>query len=163
MLKTNRIYIFFIVIGGLLFFSCKKEPQTEPPTEDLSVSMLQKVNQLRNTGCMCGSTFMPPVTQLQWNKQLELAAQTHAMDMYSKNYFDHISPTGTIPIQRAEVAGYTGTYVTENIGKNYTSVDAVMNAWQNSESHCKAMMDSMHTVMGAAVLHKYWVQEFGKE
>lgn len=162
MLKTNHLYILFLVIGGLLFFSCKKEPQPEPPTEDLSVSMLQKVNQLRNTGCMCGPTFMPPVMQLQWNKPLELAAQTHATDMYSKNYFDHISPTGTLPIQRAAAAGYTGNYVTENIGRNYTSVDAVMNAWQNSESHCKAMMDSMHTLMGAAVSHKYWVQEFGK-
>ena len=163
MLKTNHIYILFFVIGSLLFFSCKKEPQPEPPAEDLSVSMLQNVNQLRKTGCMCGSTFMPPVAQLQWNKPLELAAQTHATDMYSKNYFDHISPTGSIPSQRAAAAGYTGTYVTENIGKNYTSVDDVMKGWQNSESHCKGMMDPMHTIMGAAVSHKYWVQEFGKE
>jgi uncharacterized protein YkwD len=159
----SRVCLLIFILCSIVFFSCRKEKEEEPVgTENLPVNMLEKVNKLRSTGCMCGSTYMPPVPQLQWNQNLELAAKRHAEDMSQKNYFDHVSPTGSVPIQRAQLAGYTGNYVMENIGKGYTTVDAVMIAWQNSKSHCKAMMDSMHTVMGAAKFHSYWVQELGK-
>ncbi len=161
---TKRIYLLVLIFHSLLYFSCKKELESAPPlTEDLSVSMLEKVNVLRVAGCNCGTTYMPPVRPLQWNGHLELAAQHHADDMYYNNYFNHISPTGKNPAQRAEDAGYKGLYIMENIGKGYNGVDAVMVGWQQSESHCKAMMDSAHTVMGAARRGNYWVQEFGNE
>lgn len=160
---TRKRYLVLLIIYSLLSISCKKEIEKPAPVaEDLSVSMLEKVNRLRRNGCNCGATYMPPVPPLQWNKHLELAAQHHADDMFHNNYFDHISPNGDNPIQRAEQAGYQGSYVMENIGKGYTTVDAVMVAWQHSESHCLAMMDSLHTIMGAARSGNYWVQEFGK-
>jgi uncharacterized protein YkwD len=158
---NTRRNLSLLILFTFLFFACRKEPAMAP-IEDLSVIMLEKVNKLRSTGCQCGTEFMPPVPQLKWNINLELAAKNHAQDMLSKNYFDHISPSGSIPIQRAAQAGYTGSYVTENIGKGYFTVDAVMAAWQKSESHCRAMMDSLHTDMGAAMAGNYWVQEFGK-
>ena len=74
----------------------------------------------------------------------------------------HISPGGTSPIQRAIVKGYTGKDVLENIAKGYTSIEPLMQAWQQSEEHCKAMMDSLQTEMGAANVNTYWVQEFGR-
>lgn len=154
--KITLLAAIFLVMS---FVACKKDVI---PSQDLSVTMLEKVNKLRSTGCKCGTEFMPPVRQLVWNIQLAAAAQNHANDMFNKNYFDHISPTGSIPIQRAQQAGYTGTYVMENIGHGYATIDAVFDAWQESESHCRAMMDSMHTAMGAANEGTYWVQEFGK-
>jgi uncharacterized protein YkwD len=104
---------------------------------------------------------MPPVKPVTWNDTLAAAALAHARDMDARNYFNHISPSGTSPIQRAITLGYTGNTVTENIAKGYTSIEPLMNAWQQSENHCKAMMDSLQTEMGAANVNTYWVQEFG--
>ena len=160
---NRHVSAFLNIIFLILFFSaCKKEKEKPPALEEnLAVKMLEKVNALRSAGCQCGADFMPPVQQLKWNAKLELAAKNHAQDMNDRNYFDHLSPDGSIPIQRAQKAGYAGTYVTENIARGYTSVDAVMTAWQKSESHCRAMMDGQHTEMGAARVTNYWVQEFG--
>ena len=90
------------------------------------------------------------------------AAAEHAKDMYVNNYFSHISPQGTSPIQRAIQAGYTGMYVGENIAKGYTTIPDVMLAWKNSEAHCKAMMDTLYKEFGASTYNGYWVQEFGR-
>jgi len=127
----------------------------------VELSMLDSVNKLRSKGCRCGTDTMIPVKALTWNNYLSDAAKAHAVDMYNNNYFDHISPSGTSPIQRAIAAGYTGQYIGENIGKGYGNIGDVMRAWKNSEDHCKAMMDPLYIEIGAYSYNGYWVQEFG--
>lgn len=127
----------------------------------VELSLLDSVNKLRNKGCKCGTDTMPPVKALAWNNYLANAAKTHALDMYNNNYFDHISPSGTSPIQRATNEGYTGQYVGENIARGYNTIGDVMRAWKNSEDHCKAMMDPLYIEMGAYSYNGFWVQEFG--
>jgi uncharacterized protein YkwD len=104
---------------------------------------------------------MPPVPPVQWNDTLALAAQAHATDMMVNDYFNHIAPDGSSPIQRALQAGYAGSYVGENIAEGYTSLDSVMQAWKNSPDHCTNIMDSTWTTFGAARAGNYWDQEFG--
>ena len=152
---NNWLRLLMIMV---LWPACRKETAVEQPVKD---NMLAAVNSLRQAGCTCGSTWMPPVKLLTWNDTLAAAALAHARDMDARNYFNHISPTGTSPIQRAIALGYTGNYVTENIAKGYTSLEPLMDAWQKSENHCKAMMDGLQTEMGAANVNTYWVQEFG--
>jgi uncharacterized protein YkwD len=147
-----------LVLLMALWPACRKETTVEQPIKD---NMLAEVNKLRQAGCICGTTWMPPVKPVTWNDTLAAAALVHARDMDAGNYFNHISPSGTSPIQRAITLGYTGNTVTENIAKGYTSMEPLMNAWQQSESHCKAMMDSLQIEMGAANVNTYWVQEFG--
>jgi len=149
---------FILIAAFTLLPACKKESNIE---RDIKEPMLAAVNALRQSGCTCGSTQMPPVKPLAWNEKLAAAALAHARDMDANNYFSHISPGGTSPIQRAMVTGYTGEYVLENIAKGYTSIGPLMQAWQQSEEHCKAIMDSLQTEMGAANVNTYWVQEFG--
>jgi uncharacterized protein YkwD len=150
---------FVLIITITLWPACKKEADVERVIKD---EMLTAVNALRQKGCACGSNQMPPVKPVVWNDQLAEAALAHARDMDANNYFSHISPGGTAPIQRAIAKGYTGKYVLENIAKGYTSIEPLMNAWQQSEEHCKAMMDSLQTEIGAANVNTYWVQEFGR-
>ena len=149
---------FPLIMMVVLFPACRKEIAVE---RDIKGEMLAAVNSLRQAGCTCGGTYMPPVRTLTWNDTLASAALAHARDMDANNYFSHISPGGTSPIQRTMALGYSGNYVTENIARGYTSPDPVMKAWLNSEEHCKAMMDSGHTEIGAANVNTYWVQEFG--
>lgn len=157
---SKSVYILFTVIALFLITSCKKEASiVDGETE---FSMLAAVNKLRLSGCKCGEENMPAVAELIWNTPLAHAAEMHAKDMYTRNYFEHISPEGSSPIQRAVTAGYTGNTVLENIGKGYKSADEVMVAWKLSESHCKAMMNAECIEMGAYSYNGLWVQEFGK-
>jgi uncharacterized protein YkwD len=151
--------IKFSLLLCLSLYSCKKERVS---VEDVQQEMLAAVNTLRTAGCTCGTTYMAPVPVVKWNDKLEAAAVAHAKDMAINHYFDHIAPNGSSPIQRAQEAGYTGMYVGENIGSGYNNVQEVMDAWKKSENHCKAMMDSLYTELGAARYTTLWVQEFGK-
>jgi len=150
-----------LLLSLLWLLPCCKKEMSVSSNGDVS-GLLNKVNALRKQGCQCGTDWMPAVKPLVWNNALALAANDHAVDMESNDYFSHISPSGTSPIQRALLRGYSGKYVWENIAKGYTSVQDVMDAWIESGSHCKAMMDSMPVSMGAADVQGYWVEEFGK-
>ncbi len=142
----------------LTFCSCKKE---EAPVEDVPKDMLTAVNKLRASGCMCDTIYMPPVPLVKWNDDLEAAAAAYAKEMYVNNFFAHIAPDGSSPIQRDVKFGFTGSYIGENIGQGYNDVQQVMTAWQNSQDHCLAMMDTTYVELGAARYNNIWVQEFG--
>jgi len=152
-LKHFLIFLLFILAG------CSKK---DDPSENIKSEMLGLVNELRLNGCYCGITYMPPVNTLKWNVVLENAADLHAKDMYFNNYFEHIGLDGSSPIQRAMQLGYSGQYVVENIAKGYTKSSFVVNAWKNSDDHCKAMMDSSHIEMGVSEFGNYWVLELGR-
>ncbi|MBC8052675.1 MAG: CAP domain-containing protein [Sphingobacteriaceae bacterium] len=155
--KKNIVLVSMVLF---LIASCRKDEAI--PDGKIEFAMLDSVNKLRSAGCNCGNDIMPPVQALIWNSPLAKAAEAHAKDMYTRKYFEHMSPEGTSALQRAIAAGYQGTTVLENIGKGYINIGSVMLAWKASESHCKAMMDAASTDMGAYSYNGYWVQEFGK-
>jgi uncharacterized protein YkwD len=130
--------------------------------EDVRSALLEQINKLRATGCTCGNQWMVPVKALTWNNNLENAASNHAIDMYVNDYFSHLSLDGTAPVQRAQNAGYSGDYVGEVIARRYNATKDVVEAWQESESHCRALMDSLYNEMGGAKKEEYWVVDLGK-
>jgi uncharacterized protein YkwD len=146
---------FFILCQG-----CEKEDDCSH--DQLHITLVSEINRLRQAGCQCGADVMPPVPPLVWNDELAAAALGHVTDMYVNHYFEHISPDGSSPISRAQEAGYTGNYVGENIAQGYSCVDDVVEGWRESESHCKAMMDTLYLEMGAATLSGLWVLDFGR-
>ncbi|MCR8558998.1 CAP domain-containing protein [Mucilaginibacter sp. BJC16-A38] len=154
-----KLLSFAVLSCIFILYSCKKDQAGK--SGKIELSMLDSVNKLRSRGCKCGQDSMPPVKKLTWNSVLATAAQAHATDMYTNNYFSHISPAGTSPIQRAISIGYTGQYVGENIAEGYATIGDVMLAWEKSDDHCKAMMDPLYIEMGAYSYNGYWVQEFG--
>lgn len=154
----QRIPAFLLGMLWLLA-GCTKE--TSYSNRDAH-SLLDKVNVLRKQGCQCGTEWMPPVSTVVWNDTLALAANDHAADMETNDYFSHISLSGTSPVQRALLRGFNGQYVWENIAKGYSTEQEVINAWIKSEDHCKAIMDSGPVSMGGADVQGYWVLELGK-
>lgn len=156
----KKIYPYFIFIT--LFCACKKEEAAIIDTDETS-SLLTAINKLRVAGCKCGTDTMPPVKILMANTILTTTAINHAHDMNGRNFFSHISPEGTSPILRAIQNGYTGLYTGEILGRNYSSVNTVMAAWQLSTDHCMAMMDTIYTEMGAGKSGSYWVVNFGRK
>ncbi|MFD2285264.1 hypothetical protein GJU39_05265 [Pedobacter petrophilus] len=152
--------IFRFLVFFVLLLSCKKS-ETLQPQNDLNL-LLQEINLLRQSGCNCGTDYMPPVPPLQPSALLDNAAMAHAKDVDQRSYFAHISPEGTTPEERAMQAGYKGNVKGENLGKGYTHSDQVINAWKNSVSHCKAIMDGNSTEIGIGFSRNYWVTLFGR-
>ncbi|MCX2582466.1 CAP domain-containing protein [Pedobacter sp. MR22-3] len=143
----------------IIFLQCKKDV-IALPLQDFNL-VLEKINLLRQSGCTCGGDYMPPVAPLSLNSQLESAAMAHAKDMDQRNYFEHISPEGITPQERAFKAGYKGNVEGENLGKGYVNADEVINAWKKSASHCKAMMDANSNEAGIGFSENYWAISFG--
>lgn len=160
-MKLNIPRIALITYIALTIVSCSDDEEPVK-AENIQEELLKAVNILRSTGCQCGQDIMPPVAALTWNDTLESVALDHARDMYTHNYFSHLSQDGTPPIARAQQAGYAGIYVGENIARGYFNVAAVMEGWKESESHCKNLMDTIYLEAGGASIGGYWVLDFGK-
>src|SRR5688572_10163423 len=151
--------MFACILLCILFAQCKKD-EVAVPENDVNL-VIAKINLLRQSGCNCGTAYMPPVPTLSLNNQLQNAAITHAKDMAEQNYFDHLSPEGGTPAERALNAGYTGDFRAENLAKGYGQADQVIAAWKNSVRHCKAMMDAKSKEAGVGMAQNYWVVTFG--
>ncbi len=171
-MKTNIRWILLFSFS-FSFISCQKEdivtaknPDTETPPSSTKFNvnqplLLQLVNNVRQTGCNCGSTVMPPVSPVSWNDLLAQAALNHSSDMQKNNYFNHNGLNGSTPGDRISAVGYNWRAYGENIAFNYPTEQAVMNGWLNSEGHCKNIMNASFREMGVARVGGYWTQEFG--
>jgi len=75
------------------------------------------------------------LSPLVMNAQLSAAAANKASDMCSKDYWAHNSPAGTTPWYWISQAGYNYTVAGENLAKNFSDSQSVVNAWMASPSH----------------------------
>lgn len=128
----------------------------------MATEALSLVNQQRTAGCTCGATRMPPVAALRLNNQLRVAAQAHANDMATMGKMQHGGSDGSNVSTRVTRAGFDWTAVAENIAWNQRSVEAVVNAWINSEGHCKNLMNERYQFMGFGETDFYWAQVFAR-
>ncbi|HEX6431791.1 MAG TPA: CAP domain-containing protein [Niastella sp.] len=173
-MKILKFSLYILLIATVLY-SCRKEDTvTEQPkpggdttiTTDSTVNestILALVNNVRKTGCTCGTTAMPAVAPVTWNSLLEKAALLHSTDMNKNNYFSHTGLDGSTPGDRITRVGYSWRAYGENIAKGYTSEQAVMTGWLKSEGHCKNIMSSNVKEMGVGRDGNYWTQVFASK
>jgi len=158
---------------SISFLSCQKEtgsddtpavtnPAGNPSATVNKGTLLQMVNNIRQTGCTCGSNVMPPVAAVTWQDQLATAAFNHSNEMNSNNYFSHTGLNGSTGGERIAAAGYAWKAYGENIAKGYSNEQSVMDGWLKSEDHCKNIMSPLFQEMGVAKVGNYWTQEFAR-
>jgi len=106
---------------------------------------------------------------LTLSSQLGQAAQNHAEDMATNNYFSHDGLNGSQPWDRAKAAGYNYSYVGENIYAGLSTATAVIKGWMNSQGHRENILNPNYTEIGFGYAYNqssdyrhYWVQVFGK-
>jgi uncharacterized protein YkwD len=133
--------------------------RAEAPVDN--AAMLKLVNQVRQKGCKCGSTYYKPAPALTWNSQLEAAAAVHSKDMYDNNYFSHTGQNGSSAGERIKAAGYTWSSYGENIAMGQRSASEVIKGWLTSPGHCANIMNPSFREMGMANSGVIWVQVFG--
>ena len=131
--------------------------------------MLAQVNARRATGTTCGGVAYPPVPALSLQSNLRAAADAHALDMATYNYFSHTGRNGSDPGDRITAAGYRWSAWAENIAAGQGTATLAVNGWFASAGHCVNFMSSVATQIGfggaqnpSSTYKIYWVAELGR-
>jgi hypothetical protein len=90
---------------------------------------------------------------LTLNSTLSVAAANKAADMFAKNYWAHDSPTGTTPWDFIIGAGYHYSVAGENLAKNFSDSQGVVDAWMASPSHRANLLKTNYRDVGFAVIN----------
>ncbi len=107
---------------------------------------------------------------LSENAKLSKAALSKANDMFSNQYFEHISPSGVSPDKLVQSFGYEYIITGENlILGNFDSERELVQFWMDSPGHKANILNGRYTEIGVAVVKgsyngdTVWiaVQEFG--
>lgn len=87
---------------------------------------------------------------LQINTQLTAAAQAKANDMAARDYWSHISPSGTQPWNFIQTAGYQYRVAGENLAYGFGTSEQVTEAWMQSPEHRDNMLNAAYQDVGFA-------------
>jgi uncharacterized protein YkwD len=141
--------------------------QSATATTTQQQDVLTLINQKRTAGCNCGTTYYPPARPLTLDNRLNSAADAHATDMTTHNFFSHTGSDGSQPWDRMTRAGYSWSYAGENIGAGYSTASAAVQGWINSPGHCANIMNPNFTNLGVGystggTYRYYWVTDFAK-
>jgi len=148
-----------LIFGGLLLFSTLVSAQ---PSQKSIDKVLDKINDLRSNGCKCGNAYMMPAQPVQWDHTLHQVSKEYARYLYRNNRFSHETKDGKTLGDRLDAIGYRWLRIGENLGKGYHDFYDVLEAWLDSPSHCKMLMDPEVTDFGMSKHYDYWVQTFTK-
>lgn len=158
-LGGHPLYVFLFAWPRSEFFA--RETAGLADVQAVRQEMLARVNAIRR-----GIGLQP----FELDPRLTTAAQVHAADMLARSYYNHISPEGTTPRQRARAAGFVADVVAENIAAGQTSTADALGAWMHSTDHRRNLLDPRLTHIGIGMAlgsyeHRYkvlWVQSFGR-
>lgn len=87
-------------------------------------------------------------SQLVRNSVLDQAAQAKAQHMADNEYFAHYAPDGTTPWSFFSEAEYVYAHAGENLAIHFTDSSEVVEAWMQSPSHRKNIVDSKFSEIG---------------
>ncbi|HBZ92160.1 MAG TPA: hypothetical protein DEO91_00190 [Pseudomonas sp.] len=130
--------------------------------------LLLLVNSARAEARQCGDQAFAATAPLVWSAELGSAAESHSRAMANGNFFAHQGRDGLTPVDRAELAGYGGTTVGENIAAALDTTAKVVEGWLASPGHCANIMNPAFSELGAAYANDpqsdagiYWTALFG--
>lgn len=130
--------------------------------------LLALINAARAQPRACGAQSFAAAAPLSWNAVLGGTAEAHSRAMANRNFFSHLSEDGRTPGDRAELAGYAGGQVGENIAAALPAPRRVVDGWLASPGHCANLMNPQFTELGAAYAVDpqsdaaiYWTAMFG--
>jgi hypothetical protein len=86
------------------------------------------------------------------NSLLDEIAQAKVEDMFARQYFEHVSPSGEGISQVAEAFGYEFITIGENLALgNYANDQALVQAWMNSPGHRENILGDSYSEIGIAL------------
>ncbi len=128
---------YFLLLIVLLIPSAQTTAQ-----DTIATQILNRVNEARTSS---------NVIALQFNSQLQAAAQQHSNDMASVDQLSHVGTNGSQFWERIQANSYTLIIGAENIlSRPDTNADAAFTQWFNSESHRNNMLNGAYSEVGIA-------------
>lgn len=134
--------------------------------------VLRRVNAIRAAGAPCratggvGGTPLP----LRWNDKLADTAAAQSSAMASLSRMGHRDRLDRGLGERLQLQGYPFSAAVENVAVGQASLDAVVDAWLASESHCANLMHASVLEVGVACVDganahdaegRYWTLVLG--
>ena len=118
-----------------------------PSTEEV----LRRLNEARLHGAACQHAGTPTRAEpLQWNASLAAAAAAQSREMAELDHMSHRDSQDRALPERLTQMGYRFSAAAENVAVGYSSLDAVVEAWLRSESHCDNLMNAKVRELGLA-------------
>lgn len=90
------------------------------------------------------------VQPLHLNEQLANAANAKVSDMFTHQYWSHVSPDGVQPWHWVTQTGYNYQSAGENLAKNFHTAGATVQAWYDSPTHRDNLLNSKYSEVGFA-------------
>lgn len=151
---------------------CAAVAEWDPAWSQWEEEVLLLVNEVRAVGADCGAEGeFGPAEPLAMDAILRCSSRLHSLDMFERDYFDHTNPDGLDPFDRMEQAGFSGSYMGENIAYGQRTPEEVMQAWVDSDGHCSNIMNPNYTLLGVGYYpgadswrdgnQHFWTQNFG--
>lgn len=163
-LSLNHIGVGYAEKGAYKLWYVLISNPPEPANRNWRQMVLDEVNRFRARYAL---------RPLRLNRQLNRAAQAHADDMATRDFFAHETPEGRSPAQRARAAGYRYRIILENLAAGQPNPKDAVEGWKNSPGHRKAMLDRDITEAGIGYrflandggkirLSHYWAMSMGR-
>lgn len=105
--------------------------------------VVEKTNQERQ------AQGLPPLTL---NAELSQAALAKGQDMFGNQYWAHVSPEGTPPWTFIQNAEYEYQVAGENLARDFSNTDDMIQAWMASPTHRANIVSSRYQDIGIAVI-----------
>ena len=137
--KIKTKYFIQIFAFAFIFFVFSGNASASEITAD---NVINFVNQAREENGL---------SDLMENEKLVKIAQDKLSDMIQNDYFAHTSPKGTTPWFWFEKNGYDYKYAGENLAMSFQSAEAQQQAWMDSATHRKNILNSNYQEIGVAV------------
>lgn len=143
--KALFAYLIFAILvkftaTGLLYI-------IYPTPGQMSEIVASKMFELTNTSRKANN-----LSTLRPDPILTRAAEAKGKDMIKKEYFAHDTPEGKRPWQWIEKDEYDYVYAGENLAMGFTSAEMVQEAFMNSPTHKKNILNSQYQDVGLAVV-----------
>lgn len=151
--KARLLHLDFIAVYmvGLLLFSFivkaghKIEPSILGFATNIHVQKLVELTNQKRTESGAGT--------LTLDSQLSQAAAEKAAHMFQQGYWAHNGPDGRTPWDFINRSGYVYTVAGENLAKNFSDSEGVVEAWLNSPSHRENLLKKEYNDIGFAVVN----------
>jgi len=130
-----------VLVTGFLFFTY---PSPAQMSAIISANMISLINQSR---------LAESANPLKENPLLSEYARQKAEDMIKRDYFAHDTPEGKRPWQWIDKDQYDYVYAGENLAMDFSTAEAVQDAFMKSPSHKRNIVNPKYQEVGIAVLY----------
>lgn len=125
---------------------------TPPPLRSQTTTagaVLSRSGVIQWTNTQRQKNGLPPLAE---NFKLNNSARVKAQDMFAKQYFEHVSPSGVAVGDLAKQAGYQFIVIGENLALgNFKSDQDLVQAWMDSPGHRANILNNRYRDIGVAV------------